>query len=152
MKVKYHLSASIIISGILYVMFKSWGLAIASFISGVFIDLDHIIDYLRCSDISFNVNKFFNYFNNKEFDKVFLIFHGWEWLAVLTIAAKMSNWNPWVTGVLIGYGQHIILDQLGNGAGSLDYFFFWRWKNGFSPEAINVTEAEEKNIIEKRYR
>src|SRR4030065_336426 len=101
MKVKYHLSASIIISWVLYAMFKSWGLAIASFVSGVFIDLDHIIDYLRSSGISLNVKKFFNYFYKKKFDKVLLIFHGWEWLAVLTIAAKITDWNPWVTGVLI---------------------------------------------------
>lgn len=135
MKLKYHTAISIILSGILYAIFKSWGLAIASFISGIFIDLDHIIDYLHEYGLPLNVREFSRVCYEKQFRQVFLILHGWEWLVLWGVAAGMTDWNPWVTGILIGYWQHLVFDQLGNKSSMWGYSLLLRWKNGFDLEA-----------------
>lgn len=67
MKIKHHALASTIISGILYSVFKSWGLAAASFISGILVDLDHVIDYWIEHGLQFDLKRFFKYFDEKNF-------------------------------------------------------------------------------------
>jgi hypothetical protein len=140
MKIKHHALASTIISGILYSIFKSWGLAVASLISGIFVDLDHIVDYWIEHGLRLDLKQFFNYFDEKNFEnrkKLFFIFHGWEWLIALLMIAMLTDWNLWVTGLLAGYGQHIILDEIYNSSRYrlrpyvLGYSLLWRLKNGF---------------------
>jgi len=140
MKIKHHALTSTIVAGILYSIFRSWGLAIASFISGIFVDLDHIIDYWIEHGWRFNLKHFFNYFDDKNFvnrRRLFFVFHAWEWLFLLFVVAMMSNWNMWITGFLVGYGQHMILDEIYNSFKYRirpfvwGYFLVWRWKNGF---------------------
>lgn len=140
MKIKHHAVVSTIVSGILYSVFKSWGLAIASFVSGIFVDLDHIIDFLIAKGLRFHPEQFFNYFNEKNFgsrDRLFFLFHAWEWLILIAVAAWLTGWNFWITGLLIGYGHHMLLDELYNSSRYrirpwiLGYFILWRWKKGF---------------------
>ncbi len=133
---KHHITISIILSGILYTCFRSWGLAIGSLVAGIFIDVDHIIDYTIENGLNFNIKNFFSFFYEKKFSKIFLIFHGWELLLVLIVLAKLTDWNYWATGALIGYGQHIVLDQIINSVGFWGYFLLWRWKNRFEGEVI----------------
>ena len=47
MKLHHHVAFSATISLLLYLIFKSWYLSLVCLISGVFIDLDHLIDYFR---------------------------------------------------------------------------------------------------------
>jgi hypothetical protein len=155
MKPGHHAAVSIVISGILYSIFKSWGLAVASLISGIFVDLDHIIDYWIEYGLRVNLKQFFNYFDEKNFKnrkKLFFVFHGWEWLIVLVAAAWLTGWNLWVTGLLIGYGQHMIIDELYNSPNYRirpyvrGYSLLWRWKNGFEFTPIPKAEKSGKNI------
>jgi len=141
MKPIYHLAVSTVISGILYTVFRSWGLVIASFISGIFIDIDHIIDYFIMNGVHFRVKQFSAFFQKKKYWEIAstywrinLIFHGWEWLVILSILAGITNWDPVVTGILIGFGHHIILDVFNSRPNSwqqtfLGYSLLWRWKN-----------------------
>ena len=131
MKLHHHTAFSFVISGISYMIFKSWGLAIASFLSGVFIDLDHVADFIREYGWSLNVKKFFRVFHNGCFKKVILLFHGWEWLLLWTALAWLTSWNPWITGILIGLTQHLILDTYYNAPTPLTYSILWRMRREF---------------------
>ncbi len=131
MRLEHHIAASIIISGLLHAIFKSWTITTASFVSGVFIDLDHIIDYVITYGRRFDAKHFFHYFNNSQCKKSIFIFHGWEWLFIFAVIAKLTEWNPLPIGILIGCAQHLVLDQLFNKTSALTYFFFWRWKHKF---------------------
>jgi hypothetical protein len=143
MKISHHVAVSAMVSSIIYGMFKSWGLTIASFISGIFIDLDHFIDYLILEGVHFNVNDFFNFIYEERNNKIIFIFHGWEWSIVLVTAAWTTDWNPWVTGVLIGYGHHMFLDAFFNTNWPLlGYSFLWRWKKNFIAEMIRPRKSE----------
>ncbi len=139
MKLPYHAVATITISGVLYMVFKSWGLAVSSFVAGIFIDLDHIIDYLRENGRPFKIKNFFRICHQCQFNKVILIWHGWEWIVLLGAAAWLTGWNPWITGMLIGITQHLLLDAI-NSIPDLkslrSYSLIWRWKKDFDFDTL----------------
>jgi hypothetical protein len=136
MSPKYHIAISAVISGVLYILFKSWALAFSSFISGIFIDLDHVIDYVIEHGFHFELKKFFHFFYGEQYRKLTLILHGWEWLVLLLILSWLTGWNPWITGVFIGFSQHILSDRIYNISNFWSYSLLWRWKNKFDTKAI----------------
>ena len=119
------------ISGGLYALSRSWELSAAAFISGVFLDVDHIPEYLREYGWRFDVGQFFRASYDREYKKVILVFHAWEWLPLAVLAAWASGWNPWVAGFVIGWLQHMLADQLGNTPNPWAYLITWRWRKGF---------------------
>jgi len=131
MKPHYHVAFSTVIAAVLYLIFKSWALSLSCLISGIFIDLDHVIDYIREHGLTLNASKFSHNFHSGQFDKMYLIFHGWECLLVLAFISWLYDWNPWITGVLIGFSQHILLDAFNNTRNFQSYSLLWRWKKGF---------------------
>jgi len=131
MKLKQHTTYSVIIGGLLYMIFNSWSLSLSCIISGIFIDVDHIIDVVREHGRDVTVKDFFRICNNAQFNRIILLLHGWEWLPVWAVTAWLSGWNPWITGTLIGLGQHLVLDAYSNSANISSYSLIWRWKNDF---------------------
>ena len=146
MELKHHVVVSTVISGILYAVFRSWGLTIASFISGIFIDLDHVIDYVMEHGFHFDRKHFFGFFYGEKYKRITLIFHGWEWLAVLIFFAWWTDWNPWFTGMLIGCGQHMAADRFYNISTFMTYSLLWRWKKGFDPEKFLLKNRDRKRV------
>ncbi len=139
MKPQYHAVITVTISGILYMAFKSWGLAVSSFIAGIFIDLDHVIDYVRESRPPFKIKTFFLTCYQCRFNKIVLVCHGWEWLVLWGAAAWLTGWNPWITGTFIGLSQHMILDtmySIRNLKSVRSYSLIWRWKKDFDFDTI----------------
>lgn len=136
MKLKHHTAISITISGILYMIFKSWGLALTSLAAGIFIDLDHIIDVAREHGWSVKIKDFFVLCENGQFDRIILVLHGWEWIILMSAASWLTNWNPWITGTAIGLGQHLLLDTYYNGAPIPSYSLIYRWKKNFDFDTI----------------
>jgi membrane-bound metal-dependent hydrolase YbcI (DUF457 family) len=136
MKLEHHITLSTIISGILYAHFKSWELSLSSLIAGIFIDVDHAIDYFMEHGLRIHLSEVFNFFYEEKHRKITLLFHGWEWLVVLGIFTKLTDFNPWVTGALIGYGHHIVSDYFYSKASVLTYSLIWRWKNKFDSQIL----------------
>jgi hypothetical protein len=136
MKLHYHTAWSALISGILFMIFKSWGITLASFITGIFIDLDHFIDYAREYGSPFKIKNFFHICHSCQFNKIILLWHGWEWIILIAIIAWLTDWNPWVTGALIGFTHHMLLDALFNSSNLWSYSLIWRWKNNFDFDTV----------------
>lgn len=136
MKLQYHAAASITISGILYLMFKSWSLSLACCLSGIFIDIDHFIDYFRENGWSLNIKDFFRTCNECQFDRIVLIWHGWEWIVLFGISSWLTDWNPWITGVFLGISHHMIIDAVANSSKFKPYSLIWRWKKGFHFDTV----------------
>ncbi|HDZ84095.1 MAG TPA: hypothetical protein ENH45_02660, partial [Nitrospirae bacterium] len=93
MRLHHHTAISLTISGLLYMTFRSWELAAANLITGIFIDLDHIFDYLYAHGRPLKMKDFFQVCNNCQFDKIFLFLHGWAWVALIGTAAWLTDWN-----------------------------------------------------------
>lgn len=131
MKIKYHIAFSAFFSGILYLIFRSLVLAYVSFLSGIFIDIDHFADYLIEFGFKFDLKEFFHIYTEKLNKKTYILLHSWELLFVLLTASWLAGWNGWITGIFIGFGQHIILDHLNKPHIKWLYSFLWRWNNKF---------------------
>ncbi len=145
MKLGHHIAFSTIFSGILYMVSRSWGMASACFISGIFIDLDHVLDFFIIYGRPFSIERFFQVFYHElKFKQIFLILHAWEWLILLFAAAWVTGWSPWFVGILIGSGHHMILDYINNGGYIWSYSIIWRWRNNFD------FETSFPGIIERR--
>ncbi len=136
MKLKQHIAISLLFSASLFVVFKSWIVFTSSLISGVLIDLDHVLDYFRENGINLRIKQFFKIFHNKEHSSIVLILHSWELLILLRISAFIVRWNPWIVGTAIGFTQHVVLDQIFNKPSRWAYLFFWRLKSDFNSKTI----------------
>mgnify|MGYP005629655007 FL=1 len=132
MKLKQHITISLFFSAFLYTISKSWIIFSSSLISGVLIDIDHILDYFMAYGINIRIKQFFEVCHNLKIPRVRLIFHSWELLFLLSICAFVMRCNPWIIGTIVGFTQHIVLDQVFNKPHKLTYFFFWRLKKDFS--------------------
>jgi hypothetical protein len=132
MKLKHHITASIIFSAFFFAISKSWVIFTSSLLSGVLIDCDHVLDYFCEFRNRFRVKKFFDIYYNGKILFFMIVFHSWELLALLSICIFSMSGNPWIVGVTIGFAQHIVLDQIFNKPNKWSYFFFWRLKNSFS--------------------
>ncbi len=148
MTFKQHTSFSALLSSLLFLIFQSWGLSIACLVSGIFIDLDYGIDYIRQYGLPLTVQKFLHAYRNDTLHKVRL-FHGWEWLVFWLFVSWLTDWNPWVVGVLIGFGQHIFLDTINMGESFLSYSLIWRWKNKVKPLNQKDCPDDENKKAEK---
>jgi hypothetical protein len=131
MKVQHHAGISLILAAILFAVFRSLSLSLAALLTGVFIDIDHVVDYLREYGFRFDAGFFFHSFDETLYKRVILLFHGWEWGALLIILSAITNGNPIVAGVTAGFISHLICDQFSNGVNTWGYFFFFRLRNDF---------------------
>ncbi len=131
MKPQYHLASSALVAGILYLIFKSWSMALSCFLSGILIDIDHIFDYMKEYGFPFRVKDFIHAVYSCNFNRMILLFHSWELLFLIAIIAWFTKWNPTITGVLIGFGHHLVLDTFHNSRTLRSYSFIWRWNMDF---------------------
>lgn len=131
MLIKQHAAASTLVAGGLFVISGSWQMAAASLVSGVLVDVDHTVEYAVEHGISWDFKRFLHLVYEAKYKRVFYLLHGWEWLAVGLIAVSATGWTAWGSGLLVGYGQHLLLDQFGNRGTFWSYSLLWRWKQGF---------------------
>lgn len=158
MKLSGHVVASSVIAVTIFLVSRNLILALSSFLAGVFIDLDHLWDYFRSEGLKFDLKDFFYKCDNFQLKKFYLFFHSFELLPVLGIFTYLApslklwsvgdnNHNHLLIGTLIGFSQHLFLDQVFNRAELLGYFFFYRWRKGFSGESIFSKEFFPKSTI-----
>lgn len=134
MQLKVHFTISAIISSLLYFLFRSFPLAIASFLSGFLVDLDHCLDYIREYGWNFNANKFFQTFRDTAYKKIIIFMHGWEIVLLLIGISWIFQWNAWILGITVGVFQHLFFDQLFNRHSKFGYFVIWRMVRHFDAQ------------------
>ena len=147
MRPLYHTASSALIGGLLYLFFRSWGMAFGCFLSGVFIDLDHVYDYIREFGLPFKVQEFVSAVRNDKIPKLTFVFHSWELVLLFGAIAFFTGWK-WAAGIMIGFGHHILLDKLGNGERLRAYSFIWRWRQGFEFDKVFPGLAKKKRGAE----
>lgn len=134
MRFSYHIAVSVPFAGAIYAVSKSWEAAAASLVSGVFVDLDHLFDYMVEYGTKFDLKNFLSSFPEGRYKRIFIPLHAWEWLISGALVAWATGWNACVVGLLLGWGYHLILDQMFNGVSTWGYSFFWRCATKFDPK------------------
>ena len=136
MKLKHHITASIILSAFLFAVSKSWIIFASSLISVVLIDIDHVLDYFWEFRKRLRLKQLFDVHYNEKILFFMVILHSWELLLPLNLYAFFVSGNLWIIGIAIGFTQHVVLDQIFNTVYWSTYFFFMRFKNGFDVKKI----------------
>lgn len=113
MDIRTHLYSSALLGGSLYAATQSAQVSIAAFLSGIFVDIDHVSDFLIFSDEKFSIKNVFSWCDDGRWEKIALFFHSYELYFILITLTYYSPHNILI-GILLGTGLHIILDQIGN--------------------------------------
>ncbi|NQT07370.1 MAG: hypothetical protein HQ575_07515 [Candidatus Omnitrophica bacterium] len=120
--------------------FKSLACGVASFLSGVFLDIDHIFDCYLNHGRDFKLSNLYRYCMEVRFDKLTLFLHSYELLAVFWVLIYLFSMGDIWKALAIGATQHILFDQVFNKHhADLDwraYFLTHRLMNRFKKEAV----------------
>jgi hypothetical protein len=129
-----HVISSIIVSALVWWWLRSSVAALACFLAGVFIDLDHIVDFLYNAPRRFGLRRFFRAFEFEIPENIFVFLHSWEfalvWLALLLSLPETRQ--PVALGLFVGFVTHLGLDNLFNRHARWAYFLFYRLRHGFT--------------------
>lgn len=140
MKPGNHIIISIGVSIGLYLYFHSFLAALVSFISGVFIDIDHILDYILHGKISLHLVDYYLFSLEKQFSKIFLFFHSFEVIILFWIVITIYKSNIYWICFAVGLTQHLILDCIDNSLKvsikPFSYFLIYRAIKGFRRELL----------------
>jgi len=137
MKMTRHIAASAAAGAAVYTITGSEPMAAALFLGGVFVDIDHLYDYLVLSGERFSLKAFFSWFNDVRWERIYVLFHSYELYTLLVLFAFWLR-NDILTGLAAGIGIHFIMDQIAvlkpiNGVrlSRLFYFLSFRCTSNF---------------------
>jgi hypothetical protein len=134
-------SQHVAISGIITIGFfavtKSWVGSLACFLSGIFIDLDHVLDFwIAKKKFLFSYEELYAYFAQERQGKLYLLLHSYELLALFWLAIYFLHLDVLWLGVAWGLTTHMIADQITNPLRAFGYFLVYRIKHGFAKESL----------------
>jgi hypothetical protein len=144
-----HIITSLSLGTIVGALTDSFLAGVFCFLTGIIIDIDHLLDYaIHFGLRGFNIREF--YWTCRRLakpaekggvNKIYLILHAGEIVILLWLAALISK-NIYILSIALGYALHLILDAIANAIKPQAYFITMRWLNGFNTIAL----VKENNI------
>lgn len=132
-----HAAASAAVSVAFAAYSHSAGGTLICFLSGIFIDLDHVVDFwIAKRKPIFSYRKLYQYCANEKDGKLSLVLHSYELHLLLWIAVFALHLDVLWLGLAVGVTSHLILDQIFNPLRPYVYFFAYRLKHGFDKKCI----------------
>ena len=124
-----HAVVSLTIGGVLWVVTKSPYSFISSLLTGVLIDMDHLVEY-------------YWWFIKEDHTRVWYFLHSYELLVPAIISGYISGWNPIVVGASAAFLGHLLSDQIANPVAPLTYFFTYRAVKRFRLDSLVAADWE----------
>lgn len=160
MSLFFHLSTHIL-TGVVagYIVWRVWGNPFSSFsmafIGGVLIDLDHFIDYFLAFGWQFRLEYFIKGYQFLASDKIYILFHGWEYVVLLAAIAWFIKFNiklkAIVLALALGMFFHLSIDAFTNeGAQIKTYSIIYRAKNNFDVQQLVTPEHYQDHQMRKK--
>jgi len=132
-----HIITSAGVSLATYHRYRSPGAAVASFLAGWLIDLDHIVDYVRAHGWRPNWARFCAANHEDYSGKLYLPLHSFELLALFYLLFRGPQRQPFRVGISLSILTHLLLDQRCNPARKpLTYFLTHRIRKRFDANEI----------------
>ena len=123
-----------------YHRYRSPAAALASFLVGWLIDLDHVVDYVKAHGWHFNWSRFAQANHESYSGKLYLPLHSYELLALFFFLLKGPRFQPMRFGVTASVLAHLLLDQKYNPSRKpLTYFLAHRIQKRFDASEILST-------------
>lgn len=114
-----HTLVSVGIGGTAWAATGSPASVAAAFVTGVLIDVDHVLDY-------------YNWYWRRDKGKLYVFFHGWEYSAVALVLVLAVWYHPVLLAAVLGHIGHLICDQVGNRPmHPMAYSVIYRISSGF---------------------
>jgi len=137
MKLHHHTALSLAASGAVYLFSHSFSAALACFLSGIFIDLDHFLEYFYYFGFRrFSVRGFFRAADEHIYRKFFLFLHSYELVLIFWILSLAVIRRPWAWGFSLGFTLHIIADHIYNPCLPSTYLLSFRLRHRFDGDRI----------------
>lgn len=132
-----HVITSAGISLATYHRYRCRGAALATFLAGWLIDLDHIVDYVKAHGWKLKWSAM-NEAKHEEYSgKLYLPLHSYELLALFFFLFKGEGRQPFRVGITLSILTHLLLDQGCNPCRKpLTYFLAHRIRKGFNAEHL----------------
>jgi hypothetical protein len=122
-----HTAVSFTIGALLLIVFKKIQLSIASFLTGVLLDLDHIFDYYMNQELREKAGylrhpqkllEFLSHYyqERKPTYRLYKPLHSLELLILMPILYILGLWNVITVGIFIGFATHMVMDFLPTGS------------------------------------
>ena len=129
----------------IYFMTGSVTFAAIFCIAEIFMDVDHVIDYIFFGKRPLSVAMFFKEGNPLEWSCLVFFMHSYEWMVLLAVFSGLLK-NSMLAAVTAGLLFHLILDEFGNRIflrstrlNRFFYFFTFRLLSGFDIKKMAVT-------------
>lgn len=120
-----------------YYRYRSKPAAVASFLVGWLIDLDHIVDYVRAHGWKPDWSRFSEACHEKYSGKLYLPLHSYELLALFFLFFRGEKRQPYRVGITLSILTHLLLDQRCNPSRKpLTYFLAHRIRKRFDANQI----------------
>jgi len=142
---KQHTIASAVTTAVFASFSHSWIANTACFLSGILIDVDHVLDYmLYKKSFPWKYRSLTEFCDSKKQGRLYLIFHSYELLLLFIGLGALLGFPLLWLGVFVGVSVHLILDEIYNPLRPLAYFFIFRLKHDFKREYLFTPEYYKK--------
>lgn len=130
-----HLLLAFFCGGIGFILSQKTGYFVFGFLIHLFIDFDHLIEYLVWSKGKFDFFIFFtgDYFNQK--DKIYLIFHCWEFV-LISLLIWCFNKEIILLVFIVSFLVHYFFDLYSYKNNFKVYLLVYRIRNKFEKKLI----------------
>jgi len=143
-----HAIASTATSLIIYWHFRSLPCALISWITGFFLDIDHVVDYYANHDFTLSYKDIYRASVETNYKKIYLVLHSDE--LVLAVWGCIVIFSPGIfwTSAAIGFTQHMLFDHITNPVKQpLGYFLLYRIRKHFDTDSlVNKAELEKRRM------
>lgn len=136
MKPAGHIVASCAVSVFVWWYFRSSACALVSFLSGVLIDADHLIDYFADHPFPAHPKKIYNACRDIKCRKLYLFLHSYELIFLLWVLIWALSLSDIWKAFAIGLTQHVMLDQTTNPIIKTGYFLTVRIMKRFDKKSL----------------
>jgi hypothetical protein len=106
-----HIITSGAVAAATYHRYKNPGAAIASFLAGWLIDVDHIVDYVKAHGWKVNWEKVNEAKHEHYSGKLYLLLHSYELVALFFLLFRHPEKHPYRVGITLSVLTHLLLDQ-----------------------------------------
>jgi hypothetical protein len=124
-----HLFVSAALASVVYLFTGSIPAAVAFFVGGFLIDVDHVLEYWMYRRKINLSGEFFTEYAKKS-GRLYIFLHSYELLAGVLVLAMLTK-SAIVWGLWFGMGQHMILDMIGNNLTLKTFSLSYRIANNF---------------------
>ena len=143
MRPMQHIVVSLSLGAVFWVFARSFYAGLVCFVCGVFVDIDHAIEYvihygwkgITLKKICLACEETAKQQGGRKFRKLYLIFHIGEVAIILWILSIITK-NIYLLAVAVGHSTHLILDSIGNKMYPYSYFMIWRLIKRFDAKRL----------------